>query len=192
MRDPGSTGASSHGATAGDCPSSPWRQPRPTPAIAFVDVSGFTRLTQARGDQEGARIAVRLGELAEQVARRHGGRLVKLLGDGALLRFDHPTRAVEAALDTIDEAPAYGLPPIHVGIHAGPIIDRDGDVFGHTVNVAARVGGVAGAGEVVVTSEVLNAAGDKASVEWEPIGQVELKGVDEKLDLSRAHRSRRS
>ena len=86
-------------------------KPARPPAIVFADVSGFTRLTQAMGDQEGARMAVRLGELADATARRHGGRLVKLLGDGALLRFEEPLAAVLAALDLVDDAPGAGLPP---------------------------------------------------------------------------------
>ena len=66
------------------------------PAVAFVDVSGYTRLTVDRGDDFSARTSVRLGELAEMVMRRHGGRVVKLLGDGVLLVFDSPCVAVEA------------------------------------------------------------------------------------------------
>ena len=63
--------------------------PRPTqpPAVAFVDVTDFTRLTAEGGDEVGARTAVRLGELADEVARSHDGRVVKLLGDGVLLLF---------------------------------------------------------------------------------------------------------
>ena len=79
-------------------------KPARPPAIVFADVSGFTRLTQAMGDQEGARMAVRLGELADATARRHGGRLVKLLGDGACSgSTSHPT---VLALDLVDDAPA--------------------------------------------------------------------------------------
>ena len=163
-------------------------KPARPPAIVFADVSGFTRLTQAMGDQEGARMAVRLGELADAAARRHGGRLVKLLGDGALLRFDEPSDAVLAALDLVDDAPAAGLPPVHVGIHAGPLIVRDGDVYGHTVNVASRVGATAGPGEIVVTTEVVSHVSGSTPVTFESIGPAVLKGVSEPLVLHRVAR----
>jgi adenylate cyclase len=163
-------------------------KPARPPAIVFADVSGFTRLTQAMGDQEGARMAVRLGELADATARRHGGRLVKLLGDGALLRFDEPSAAVLAALDLVESAPAAGLPPVHVGIHAGPLIVRDGDVYGHTVNVASRVGGTAGPGEIVVTTEVVSHVSGSTPVTFESIGPAVLNGVAEPLVLHRVAR----
>ncbi len=164
--------------------------PKPTrpPAIVFADLAGFTHLTQSVGDQEAARMAVRLGELAGSVAQRHGGRLVKLLGDGALLRFDGAPAAVFAALDLVAQGPDTGLPPVHVGVHAGPIIVRDGDVYGHTVNVASRVAGVAGAAEVVVSAEVVAEIHPTTPIDFEPIGSVELKGVTEPLDLHRAAR----
>jgi adenylate cyclase len=167
--------------------------PKPTrpPAIVFADVSGFTRLTQAMGDQEGARMAVRLGELADATARRHGGRLVKLLGDGALIRFDEPSDAVLAALDLVDEAPGADLPPVHVGIHAGPLIVRDGDVYGHTVNVASRVGATAGPGEIVVTTEVVSHVTASTPVTFVSIGPAVLKGVAEELELHRVAREPR-
>ena len=155
-------------------------------------MTGFTRVTQSMGDQEAARIAVHLGELADATARRRGGRLVKLLGDGALLRFEMPGDAVLAAVELIAEAPARGLPPVHIGIHAGPLISRDGDVYGHTVNVASRVASVAGPGEVVVTSDVVAAVPDPAPVGFEPIGTVELKGVTEPLELHRVVSGTRS
>ncbi len=166
--------------------------PRPLrpPAIAFADLSGFTSLTEVRGDLEGVRIAVRLGELADAAARRHRGRLVKLLGDGALLRFDGPDDAVAAALDLVTSAAGTGLPPVHIGIDAGPVITRDGDVFGHTVNVAARVAGVAGPGEVVVTRAVVDAVGDVDEVSWDPLGPASLKGVIEPVELVRVRTAR--
>jgi adenylate cyclase len=108
------------------------------PAVAFLDLSGFTRLSEEQGDQEAARVALRLGEIAERVSRRSRGRLVKLLGDGALMLFDDGGAAVTACLDLLDVLPAKGLPDGHAGIHAGPIVRRQGDVFGRTVNTAAR------------------------------------------------------
>ena len=82
---------------------------------------------------------MRLGDLATDVARPRGGRVVKLLGDGVLLRFDDAPAAVEGALDLLLALPGAGLPSGHAGIASGPLIARDGDVFGRTVNLAARI-----------------------------------------------------
>jgi adenylate cyclase len=127
--------------------------PRPArpPAIAFVDLTGFTRLTEERGDDAAAAVALRLDEIAAATVRPHGGRVVKLLGDGVLLRFDDLEAAVEATLDLLGGLPAAGLPGGHAGIAAGSLIVRDNDVFGRTVNLAARIGDAATDGQLLLT-----------------------------------------
>jgi adenylate cyclase len=132
------------------------RDPSP-PAVAFVDLTGFTRLTQRIGDEAAAALALRLGDLTAEVAGPRGGRVVKLLGDGVLIRFDDGPTAVEATLDLLAALPGAGLPTGHAGIAAGPLIHRDGDVFGRTVNLAARVSDAAPDGRLWVTDEVLAA-----------------------------------
>jgi adenylate cyclase len=161
--------------------------PAELPAIVFADLTGFTHLTQTMGDQEATMIAVRLGETARVIAKRHGGRMVKLLGDGVLLRFGDARSAVMGALDLVEEGPRATLPPIHAGVHAGPLILRDGDVFGHTVNLAARVAGAATADQVVATSDVVAALSSDA-VAFEAMGPTELKGVAEAIELHRVVR----
>ena len=125
------------------------------PAIAFVDLSGFTRLGEERGDERVARVALEFGRMAETHAARAGGRLVKLLGDGALLRFGSAAAAVEAVLAMLDALPDAGLPPGHAGIASGPFVVRDGDVFGRTVNLASRLSDLADAGQLVVSADVV-------------------------------------
>ena len=162
------------------------RQPQ---AIAFVDLAGFTRLTEAGGDDLAARSAARLAELADEAARPHGGRLVKLLGDGAMLHFPNPRGAVRATLDLVDAIADAGLPPGHAGISAGPLVGRDGDYFGHTVNLAARLSGVATAGVILVTGEVKDAVGEAADgIRFEPVGEVALKNVAAPVEAFRAER----
>ena len=155
----------------------PPRQAQPQ-AIAFVDLAGYTRLTETGGDELAARSAARLAELADEAARPHGGRLVKLLGDGAMLHFRDPFGAVRATLDLVEALADAGLPPGHAGITAGPLVGRDGDYFGHTVNLAARLSGVATAGVILVTGEVMDAVGEAADgIRFEPVGQIALKNV---------------
>ena len=124
------------------------------PAVAFVDLTGFTRLTEERGDEVAAAVAMRLGELTVTTVVPHRGRVVKLLGDGVLVRFEDATSAASATLDLLRALPAAGLPTGHAGIASGPLIVRDGDVFGRTVNLAARVADATPDGHLFVPETV--------------------------------------
>jgi adenylate cyclase len=152
------------------------------PAMCFLDLVGYTRLTEERGDDAAADIAANLAELTQRAARARGGLPVKWLGDGVMFYFKRPGAAVLSALEMVQEAPAAGLPPAHVGIHAGPIVVQDGDYFGRTVNLAARIAGHAGAGQVLVTDEVI-AAAESDSVRYEALGPVRLKGFTRPVRL---------
>lgn len=148
------------------------------PAVAFVDLTGFTRLTEEQGDEMAAGLALRLGEVSAESIAPHGGRLVKLLGDGALLRFDAFVHAVDGTLDLLDALPRSGLPTGHAGVTAGPLISRDGDVFGRTVNLAARISDVATDGRLLVPSVLLaDLPADAYTVE--PAGASILQGIGE-------------
>ena len=164
----------------------PERQIEP-PAIAFVDLTGFTRLAEQAGDREAARVAMSFTILAGRITENRGGRLVKPLGDGVLLRFPSARSAVEATLDLLDGLEAAGLPRGHAGIDAGPVIVREGDVFGRTVNVAARISDQAGPGELLTTAMLAASLGAEG-LRSEPVGPVSLQGIAEPLDLARIRR----
>lgn len=153
------------------------------PGFAFVDLSDYTRLTEASGDATAARLAANLGELAEAAAERHHGRVVKLLGDGAMLHFRDPLDAVRGALDLVAAIDRSELPPAHAGVHAGPVIERDGDYFGRTVNIAARISSAAAPRQVLASADV--AARAAPDVRFVPAGEAELKGLG-RLDLFEA------
>src|SRR4029450_290045 len=102
--------------------------------------------TQERGDRAAAGLAEQLGRLVQRAAMADAGKPVKGLGDGVMLYFADPGKAVSAALELVEDVPAAGLPPAHVGLHAGPVLFQEGDYFGTTVNVAARIAGDAGPG----------------------------------------------
>ena len=158
----------------------------------FADLAGYTRITEEQGDERAARVALRLAELAVDAAREHDGRLVKLLGDGVMLHFASPRDAVDAALDLVEAVDRAGLPSAHIGIDAGRVIVRDGDYFGHTVNLASRISARAGSGDVLVSSAVRDAAAvasEGPAFVFEPIGRAELKGIAEPIELFRASQS---
>ncbi|HJW21868.1 MAG TPA: adenylate/guanylate cyclase domain-containing protein [Candidatus Limnocylindrales bacterium] len=159
-------------------------RPAHPPAVAFVDVSDYTRLTAQGGDELGALTAVRLGELAETIVRRHGGRVVKLLGDGVLLVFEDPCTAVTTVAELMASMPEADLPPAHGSVHAGPLVERDGDVYGTTVNVASRIAAHAAAGMLLLSDPVVRECPDIAPL-VERLGDVTLKGLDEPISLCR-------
>jgi adenylate cyclase len=153
-------------------------------AIAFLDLSGFTRLTEERGDEAAAELAATLADLVQDASLPHGGQPVKLLGDGVMFHFPRATSAVRCALELVERAPEEGLPPAHVGVSSGPVVFRDGDYFGRTVNIAARVADRAGPHQVLVTDDVVQACGDEAT--FVAMGRFELKGLAEPLMLHQA------
>jgi adenylate cyclase len=157
------------------------------PAMCFLDITGYTRLTQERGDVAAADLATRLARLVERTSLSRGGRPVKWLGDGVMLHFPDPGAGVLAALDMVTGVAEAGLPPAHVGLHAGPVIFQEGDYYGQTVNVASRIAEYARPGEVLVSQEVVDAAGE-AAVAFREIGPVELKGVAGTMRLHAAAR----
>jgi len=161
------------------------RVPRP-PAICFVDLTGYTQLTEERGDAVAAEVAGRLAALVTDIARRRGGRPVRWLGDGGMFHFREPRMAVLAGLDVVEDAPSAGLPAAHVGIHTGPVIAQDGDVYGRTVNLAARIASYAQAGQVVVSEDTVHRSGHDDTLRFHPLGPVELKGVATPLALYQA------
>jgi adenylate cyclase len=158
------------------------------PAMCFLDITGYTRLTQERGDAAAAELAQELARLVQRTSVHHGGRPVKWLGDGVMFFFPDPGPGVMAALEMVVGAAGAGLPPAHVGLHAGPVVFQEGDYFGQTVNVAARIAEYARPGEVLVTQEVVDASSETDAT-FTAIGPVELKGVAGAVHLHAAHRS---
>jgi len=155
------------------------------PAICFLDISGYTRLTQERGDDAAADLAATVARLVRRSSVQHGGKPIKWLGDGVMFHFPDPGPGVRAALEMVGGLAAAGLPPCHVGLHAGPVLYQEGDYFGQTVNLSARIADYARAGEVLVTQTVVDASQDHG-VTFDDIGPVELKGVSGTVHLLRA------
>jgi adenylate cyclase len=164
------------------------RQQRP-PAIAFLDLTGYTALTEERGDEAGADLADRLATLVHEAAQPHGGHPVKWLGDGVMFYFPEPEAAVLTGLELVEQMPATVDVRARVGVNAGRVIFRDGDYFGRTVNVASRIADYARPGEVLVSSEVKERwSGD--GVRFEPIGPVAFKGLKDEITLYGAVREK--
>jgi class 3 adenylate cyclase len=165
----------------------PRRQRKP-PAIAFLDLTGYTALAEERGDKAAADLAADLAGVVNESARAHGGQAVKWLGDGVMFHFDDPGRAIESGLALVEQTESAISMPARIGINAGPVIAQEGDYFGRTVNVAARIADYAQPREVLVSDEAMRSAGIE-SVRYELVGDVPLKGVARLVRLHRATRA---
>jgi class 3 adenylate cyclase len=163
-------------------------RPGRVPAMSFLDLAGYTRLTEERGDQAAAALAETLAVLVDRSAREHGGVPVKWLGDGVMVHFREPAGAVRSALELVEQLPAAGLPPAHVGVAAGPVVVQGGDYFGRTVNLAARIAARAGAGQVLVSQSVADSAAP-AGVRYLELGALRLKGFARPVPLLEARRA---
>ena len=151
-------------------------RPGRVPAMSFLDLVGYTRLTEEQGDAAAAELAASLAVLVDRSSREHGGVPVKWLGDGVMVHFRDPAGAVLSALRMVKQLPQAGLPPAHVGVAAGPVVVQGGDYFGRTVNLAARIATRAGAGQVLVSDSVAESASPEG-VSFVELGRLRFKGI---------------
>ena len=163
-------------------------RPERVPAMCFLDLVGYTRLTEEHGDQVAAELAETLAILVNRSSREHGGVPVKWLGDGVMVHYREPAGAVLAALQIVEECPQAGLPPAHVGVAAGPVVIQGGDYFGRTVNLAARIAAYASASRVLVSERVVERTPPQG-VTFVEQGQVQLEGIAHPVRLLEARRA---
>jgi adenylate cyclase len=146
--------------------------------VAFADLVGFTRLGEKVGAEEVGRVAGRLELLAAEVAVPPV-RLVKTIGDAAMLASPEPEPLIDATLDLVAAADAEGddFPQLRAGVATGPALSRSGDLYGRPVNLASRVTGIARPGTVLATKALHDALQD--TYQWSFAGARPLKGVGE-------------
>jgi adenylate cyclase len=159
----------------------------------FADIAGYTALTEAHGDADAAELAATFCREISAIARAGGGEVVKTIGDAVMVRHCAPAEAVELGLTAAHEVIAgHGFPAVRVGMHHGPAIAREGDWFGATVNLAARVAAAAAGGEVLVTEAVHERAGELPGVEFESRGEHRMRNVTAPVPLFAAVRDERT
>jgi adenylate cyclase len=151
--------------------------------VCFADVVGFTRLGSEVDGAELGHVAGRLAEIAGEVARPPV-RLIKTIGDAAMFVSPDPEALVGVALALVEAIEAEELPRLRAGVASGRALQRSGDFYGHPVNLASRVTGIARPGSVLCTQEVRDAAPD--AFRWSFAGKHRLKGVSHAVPLHRA------
>lgn len=152
--------------------------------VCFVDLVGFTTLgAQLEADELGG-VVSRFTELAAD-AGDSKVRLVKTIGDAAMLTCRELEPLVDAALGLLEAVEEADLPSARAGVACGRALTRAGDLYGYAVNLASRVTGIARPGSVLCTKEVRDATGEE--FDWSYAGKHRLKGVGE-VPLYRARR----
>jgi adenylate cyclase len=144
----------------------------------FADLSGFTALTEAHGDEQAADFVGGFCVAVRQLLAAHQTQEVKTIGDALMLRTGDSAAAIRLELCIVHDVGAqHGFPLVRVGMHTGPAVERGGDWFGATVNLAARVSAAAGGGEALLTEATKAAAGQVAGVELRERGRWSFRNV---------------
>ena len=160
--------------------------------FVFADIAGFTALTEAHGDEQAATL---VADFCDAVTAElpEGAAHVKTIGDALMLRVPDPGEAILLGL-TITHGLMRGheAPAVRVGLHHGTAVERDGDYFGATVNLAARVSGLASGGDVLLTGQTAALAPELAGVFYESRGREVLRNVREPVEIFAAVRQSES
>ena len=157
------------GAAAQDC------------AVLFADVAGSTKLYEALGDALAKKLIDEVLAVLTIITRRHGGRVIKTIGDEVMCVFANAERGSYAASDMqqkIDSMPVVSgcKRRIRIGFHAGPVIEENGDVFGDTVNTAARMSGLARGMQIMTSRSTVDAMPSSLRSRTRSIASVSVKG----------------
>lgn len=154
-------------------------------AVVFSDLEGFTAFTQSSGDASTRSMLTDHYDAVDAIVRSRGGRVLKTLGDGHMIRFDEPAASVMACVDLVElnDSPL----PLRVGGHFGPVIPTGTDLLGHVVNVASRVADFAAGGQSLVTSRLRDRAGPLPRVVFEVPQRASLQGLDDPVEVCLVH-----
>jgi adenylate cyclase len=158
--------------------------------ILFADVSGYSRMMRADEERTLVDLRAHLAELVAPVIQRYGGRIVKTVGDGVMVEFGSAVEAVRCAVELQrgmgernQGVPAERRQTFRIGLHLGDVIASDDDVFGDTVNLAARLQSVAEPGGIVVSGAVYEQVRDKLALPFRDLGHRSVKNIDRPIHV---------
>jgi adenylate cyclase len=143
----------------------------------FADISGYSALTELEGDEAAAEVAISFAAEVSRLAAEHQAEVVRRIGDAVMVHGLNTAETLALGLRLQALSRRLGLPPVHTGIHTGPAFEREGDWWGATVNVAARVAAAAEAGQLLVTEPAKLAAGELNDASVTALGALRLKNI---------------
>src|SRR5215470_17839193 len=153
-------------------------------AIVFLDISGYTLITEVMGDAVAAKIVVRLSELVRETTMRFDGRVVDRIGDAFLLVFPESRAALMCALEVERRTAAEPqFPPLRGAVHWGDLVYQEGGYVGGSLNIASRVATEAKPHQILATAAVHGEVWGLSGVTFRPLGKRHLKGLANELEL---------
>ena len=161
----------------------------PAATFAFADIAGFTALTEAHGDEAAFALVTEFTKAVRAELDSVQGEHVKTIGDALMLRIPDPGDAIVLGLRIANDLMIdHEAPAVRVGLHHGSAVENEGDYFGATVNLAARVSALASGGEVLVTGSTAALVPELDGVFYESRGRQALKNVAEPVEVFAALR----
>lgn len=157
-----------------------------TLVVVFIDITGSTRLYETLGD-EAAKQAIQpyLDSMMANILR-HGGTIIKTIGDEVMCRFEAVDAAIDACCD-IQQAVSEGIGrvrlSVHIGLHYGPVIEENNDVFGDAVNVAARITSISRARQILLSEDSVNQLSPLLRAKTRHIDSALVKGKKDELNI---------
>jgi adenylate cyclase len=151
--------------------------------VVFADLAGYTALTDAHGDVSAADVAQRFFDLTAGMLSGDA-RLVKTIGDAVMVVTSDPRHGLQVGLDLLHAVDREAdFPGVRVGVHHGPVVERNDDVFGGTVNVAARLTAHANVGQLLTTSAIASLLIELGHLTTVALGPTLLRNVAEPVDV---------
>ncbi len=150
----------------------------PVTAVGFADIVGFTTISQQLDEKSLASVVDRFETIAYDTVAAMGGRVIKTIGDEVMFAVEGATEGVDVAMalaETYGQDEALG--DVRVGLAAGPVLEKDGDLYGPVVNLASRIVELAYPGTVVVSPEVAEAVEDDEDYELRGLRRQTIRGV---------------
>jgi adenylate cyclase len=143
----------------------------------IADLSGYTALTEAHGGISAARIVKRFIEIVQQCLDQDS-RLVETIGDEVIIAGNDAANLIQTGFkirEKVEKEPAF--PAVHIGIHAGYVLEQDGQFFGSAINIASRTAAHARAGQILCTEAAIELVADKSAIGYRPLGKIHFKNV---------------
>lgn len=149
----------------------------------IADLSGYTALTEAHGSISAAQIVKRYIEIVQECLQEDS-QLVETIGDEVIIVGNDTVSLIQVALslrEKVENEPNF--PAVHIGIHAGYVLEQDGQFFGSAINVASRTAAHARAGQILGTEAAMELVADKSKISYLPLGEMHFKNIAEPISL---------
>ena len=164
-------------------------QQQSSKAILFADICGSTKLYEAHGDAKARKLIARCVDLMTESTHKHGGTLIKTIGDEVMCSFPDADAAAAAALEMQERVSGEAIVAggasmaIHVGFHAGPVVQEEGDVFGDAVNVASRMVNLSKRDQILTTAATVAQLSAKLRKATRQVDRAAVRGKREEIDV---------